>query len=75
MKSNREYSIAFSTNNTTGIAKVRNNVNTLLTNEPNNLLQDTCREYTDDILDLRIGECIYLVVGDNEGDMLIKRLK
>ena len=75
LNSNRKYSIAVSYNNKHHIETLQYNVNKLLNTDKNDEIAYSCQEYTDDILDLMIGKCIYLPMRDNLGDMLIKRLK
>lgn len=77
LNSNRKYSIAISYTNTDNIVIHNTNVNELLliNVEENDEVNYSCQEYTDDILDLMIGKCIYIPMRDNLGDMLIKRLK
>lgn len=74
MNTNRTYSLAVSYNNNYPIQILRYHLNTLLNTNDNDEIAYSCQEYTDDILDLMIGKCIYIPMRDNLGDILIKRL-
>lgn len=75
MNSNRKYSIAVSTKDKHPIQIYTYTVEQLLNQDNNIEIEYSCQEYTDDILDLSIGKCIYIPMRDNLGDILIKRLK